>query len=146
MFTESEGWGRKFSIQMMKTSITLHSKGGNIVPKDHTKRMEELQDLALEYGPAKTNNMDETGLFYKFLSNRGYVDLEKKRSVRGSKQMNQKSRVTIYICTNAGRSGKVSLDMIDHTENPRCFKTKGQKLAYFQPKKHGLTEVYSSNG
>ena len=49
--------------------------------------------------------------------------------------MNQKSRVTLYICTNADGSDKVPLAMIGHAENPRCFKTNGQKLAYFQQKK-----------
>ena len=68
---------------MMLTSITLHGEGGDIIPKDHTKRMEDLRALVLEYGPAKTYNMDETGLFYKCLTNRGYVKLEKKRLVRG---------------------------------------------------------------
>ena len=74
----SEGWGQKFAIKMILTSVTLHGEEGNVVPKDHTKRMEELRSLALEYGPAKTYNMDETELFYKCLPNRGYVELEKK--------------------------------------------------------------------
>ena len=48
MFTASEKWGRKFARQMMITSFTLHGEGGDVVPKEHTKRMEELRALALE--------------------------------------------------------------------------------------------------
>ena len=70
-------------------SVTLHGEGGDVVTFDHAKIMEHLRDLAMEYGPTRTYNMDKTWLFYNCLPNRGYVELEKKQVMRGSKNAHE---------------------------------------------------------
>ena len=94
------------------TSITLHGEAGDVDTSQHEECMNVVHEIANQFGPLQTYNMDETGLMYKCLPNHGYVELEKKRITRGSKTMNSKDHVTLYICTNADGSDKYPLVMI----------------------------------
>ena len=90
--------------------------------------------------------MDEKGLMYKCLPNCGYVELDRKRITRGSKTMNAKDCITLYIFTNADGLDKYPLVMIGKAKKPICF-CKGKKLTYYAQKKvwsDGVTFMHSS--
>ena len=120
--------------QFKLTSITLHGEAGDVDPSQHEERMKTIREIANQFGPSLTYNMDETGLMYKCLPNCGYVELEKKRITRGSKTMNAKDRITLYIFMNADGSDKYPLVMIGKAKKPRCFR-EGKKLTYYAQKK-----------
>ncbi len=80
-------------------------------------------------------NFDETGLFYKFLPRRSYVtQYENKRTLRGTRQMSAKDRITAYVCTNADGSEKLRMAIIGTANNSRCFRLGRPPVQYFSNK------------
>ena len=100
-FRASASWGRKMARQLKLTSVTLHWEAGDIDTSQHEEHMNAIREIANQFGPSRTYNMDETGLMYKCLPNRRVVELDRKIITRGSKTMNAKECITLYICTNA---------------------------------------------
>ena len=77
-------------------------------------------------------NVDETGLFYCLLPRKTYITaMEERSSVRGTKGMASKDRITAYLCTNASGTQKVPFSIIGKSKNPRCFKLKPCPVKYF---------------
>ena len=64
--------------------------------------------------------MDETGLNYHLLPRQSYVH-KSASGARGTKHMNSKDRVTLYIATNSTGTHKVPLAMIGNSKNPCCL-------------------------
>lgn len=66
-------------------------------------------------------NADQTGLFYQKLPNFFYADQEARRTMRGTKQMKAKERVTLMVgCAASG--AKIPLFMVGKSKTPTCFK------------------------
>ena len=61
--------------------------------------------------PSRVYNGDQTGLYYQKLPNRMYVDKDTKHTHAGVKQMKDKTRVTLMVCTAADGS-KVPLAVV----------------------------------
>jgi hypothetical protein len=63
----------------------------------------ELQALAEEkdVGPSCMYNCDQTGFFYQKVPNYMYVQKDKRKEYKGTKQMKDKTGVTAMICTAA---------------------------------------------
>ena len=77
-------------------------------------------------------NMDETGLFFKLFPKRTYVlPGENRKNLRGSKDMKAKSRVSVYVCSDATGLHKVPLAIICTAQNPRCFRKGPPGVPYF---------------
>ena len=76
--------------------------------------------------------MDETGLFYRALSRRTYVSESEgnRSSVRGSKALSAKDRLTLVLCVNATRTFKVPPLIIGTAKNPYCFRDSPCPLPY----------------
>lgn len=47
-------------------------------------------------------NADQTGLFYQKLPNHTFCDELTRDTIRGCKQMKDKTRITLMVCTSAG--------------------------------------------
>lgn len=77
----------------------------------------ELQNYRLDC----IYNMDETGLFYKFLYRKAHLIYAKNyKTVPGTKSMSAKDRITAYVCTNADSTEKLPMAVLKKSQNPRC--------------------------
>ena len=54
------------------------------------------------------------------LPNRMYVKKDQKKNYYGAKQMKDKNRITLMVCT-AASGRKVALSIIGKAKNPLCF-------------------------
>jgi hypothetical protein len=70
--------------------------------------------------PSCLRNADQTGLFCQKLPNRICVDKADKKDHAGVKQMKDKTRITIMVCT-ASNGRKVPLSVIGEPKKPVCF-------------------------
>lgn len=68
--------------------------------------MRELRKVLSVSKPENIFDMDETGLFYRAIQARTYFAAnESRKTVRGTKALQAKDRVTLLLCVNA--SGKI---------------------------------------
>lgn len=67
-------------------------------------------------------NTDETGLFYRCILNRSYVESGRRRHARGTKAMKAKDRVTFVLVCNAMGSRYIPVAMNGKAKQPLCFK------------------------
>ena len=97
--------------------------------------MQILREALHEF---RSENMDESALFYRAILCRSYLmeDEGDKRQVgRGTKAMKCKDRITIILCVNATGSCKLNPVVIGSAKNLRCFKYDHPVLPYFNQKK-----------
>ncbi|GFW42731.1 tigger transposable element-derived protein 4 [Trichonephila clavipes] len=94
-----------------------------------SKWQNSLSDLIKEYEPRNIFNTDETGLFFKFLSEKIH---SKKKKCHGGKH--SKKRLTILLAEKMDSSEKITHLVIGKSAKPPCFKG----INSFPPK-------YSSN-
>jgi hypothetical protein len=107
-FEASDGWAKKFVERNSLSSKLLHGEAGSVDAAAIAEGLASLRELMAGYDPDHIYNVDETGLFYRLLPRRTYTSLlESKKSVRGTKGMKAKDRLSIYICTNATGTQKV---------------------------------------
>ena len=85
------------------------------------------------YQPDNVFNIDESGLLYRAIPNRTYLqnDGDVRQVGRGCKAMKAKERLTIILCVNATGSCKLTPVVIGSTKNPRCFKKTAPCLPYY---------------
>ena len=79
-------------------------------------------------------SMNEAGLFHRLFPNKRYVlRIESTVVVRGVKEMYAKNRVTLYVCTNADRTHKLSRGIMGKAAKPACFSLRGTSsdMAHF---------------
>ncbi|XP_045208819.2 tigger transposable element-derived protein 4-like [Mercenaria mercenaria] len=119
-FNCSTGWLERFKE---RHGITFKKVCGESKSVDLTSdRIQEWNDrlssILREYSPENIFNADETGLFYRALSDK---TLEFKNvDCHGGKQ--SKERLTVMVCANMSGSEKVKLLIIGKSAKPRCFK------------------------
>lgn len=70
--------------------------------------MLELQGAINEYDLSDIFNMDETGLFYRYMPNWSYVPNGAQRTVRGFIALKSKQRLTLVLCWDATGKQNVS--------------------------------------
>ena len=86
----------------MGESIRLYGEAGDVNISDIAPMMRELRVFLVVYDPANIFNMDESGLFYRAMPARTYLAAnESRRTVRGTKALKAKDRVTVVFCCNA---------------------------------------------
>lgn len=154
-FKASPGWISKFLKRKNLEGIKLHGEAGDMEPAERERIMrdwrngtfkdamewlsEENDDIVWQM--KRIYNADQTGLFYQKLPNRIYVDKDLKKDCAGAKQMKDKTRITLMVCTSA-HGEKVPLSLVGKAKNPRCFDHldnppmayKDQKNAWFDQK------------
>ena len=133
-FQASPGWISKFMKRKNLVGIQLHGEAGDMEPavserimrdwrndtfKDAMEWLSEDND-DIVWQMKRIYNADQTGLFYQKLPNRIYVDKGCKNDYAGAKQMKDKTRITLMICTSA-HGEKVPLALVGKAKNPRCF-------------------------
>ncbi|XP_053964272.1 jerky protein homolog-like, partial [Anastrepha ludens] len=87
--------------------------------KDSKREKLKAKIVELELCNDQLYNADESGLFWKLLSEKTYESSLEKRTP-GVKC--EKQRMTFLCCSNANGSHKLKLLVIGKAKNPRCFK------------------------
>lgn len=102
-FTASETWSKTLAKDMGWKSRALHGEAGCVDHDAAAPGILEIREIIHggKYSLENVYNMDETGLLFKCLPNRSYVSEDEVKTARGTKLMKAKSRVTLYVCTNA---------------------------------------------
>lgn len=133
-FSASKGWIIRFVHRHSLRSVALHGEAGSVTPGSVIPGMIQLRQDLSDYDVECIFNVDETGLFFKLLPRRTYVlELENFKSVRGTKAMKAKDRITAYVCTNAIGT-KLPMAVIGKAKNPRCFRMNKPPVPYFSQK------------
>lgn len=129
-FAASVGWVDKFVRRHALRSVSMHGEAASANAAKVAQNMVTLRQALKEFDLDCIFNMDETGLFYKLLPRRTYIcDFEDRKSVRGTKAMRAKDRITAYVCTNA-TGQKVPMSIIGTAKNPRCFRVERPPVHY----------------
>lgn len=134
-FQDSDSWAGKVARESGWRSKALHGEAGGVDVAEVEPQMAAIRAKIKQFDPNYVYNMDETGLFFKVLPNLSYVKQEDVKTVRGTKLMKAKDRVTLYVTTNATGTDKVPLSLIGKSKNPRCFRNKTLKLKYYNQAK-----------
>lgn len=130
-FTASKGWAVAFVNRHALRSVSLSGEGGSASALEVATDMTKLREALTKYDAKCIFNVDETGLFFKLLPRRTYIcAYENRKSVRGTKAMRAKDRVTAYVCTNA-TGVKVPMAIIGKAKSPRCFRIETPPVTYF---------------
>jgi hypothetical protein len=134
-FTASTSWASLKAIALGFKSVALHGEAGDVDLEAIAAEINELREKIRSFHPDNVYNMDETGLMFKCLPNRGYVKRSEVKTARGTKMMKVKDRVTIYVCTNASGTDFYPLSIIGKSAKPHCFRSHSLKLQYYNQKK-----------
>lgn len=136
-FKASSGWLHYVLKANNVVGVTLHGEK-NEMNDDEAERimatfrneldaflqLHEIDDLD------RILNADQTGLYYQKLPNRIYCNKDLRNSIRGVKQMKDKNRITIMVCT-AASGKKMPLLVVGSAKTPNCFAlTKKLPCAY----------------
>jgi len=136
VFQASKTWALAFTKLHALRSAALHGEAADVDARKVAAGIAEVKQRLQDFTADCIYNVDETGLFYKLLPRRPYTTAtEARRTVRGTKGMSAKDRVTAYVCTNAGGSHKVPMALIGKALNPRCFRL-GQPHALYMSQKN----------
>ena len=127
IFKASSGWISRVLTRHNKVGIHLHGEADDMTAGEREEIMAgwrlTFHDLLEEYSipPSCVYNGDQTGLYYQKLPNRMYVDKDTKSTYAGVKQMKDKTRITLMVCTAADGS-KVPLSVVGKPKKPECFR------------------------
>ncbi|XP_054276524.1 tigger transposable element-derived protein 6-like [Macrosteles quadrilineatus] len=117
-FCASNGWLHNFKkrneIIFRKVCGESASVNSNVCDEWKT----ELKKLTESYLPENIYNADETGFFFKCLTDRTLSF--KGDSCSGGKM--SKVRITVLLCANSDGTDKLKPLVIGKAKNPRCFK------------------------
>lgn len=120
-FNASNGWIWRFlkrhELRSLKLSGEKLSADNSQISSFARKVLETKHEMGIT--DEQIYNADETGLFYKMLFDRTYVELTSD-SAPGIKI--QKTRVTVMACVNATGTHKLRPMVIGKSARPRCFR------------------------
>jgi hypothetical protein len=134
-FKASAGWLSKVLRRHNKMGVNLHGEACDVPAEEITKIMTGW--LVRFHGkidlhkiiPAWLYNADQFGLFFQKLPNRIYIDAGQKKTIAGCKQMKDKTRITVMLCTAADGSN-VPLAVVGKAKKPACFSLGDPPLPY----------------
>ena len=126
-FDASPGWISKVLKRSDLVSVHLQGEAGEYSAEEREEAMAgfktSISRLMEKYAitPDRIYNADQTGLFYQKLPNTMYVNKTERATARGTKQMRDKTRVTLMVCTSAS-GAKVPLHIVGKHKQPACFR------------------------
>lgn len=133
-FRVSEKWTKNVMKRRGSVTGVLHNEVSNGDSSSIAKTMTEIRDACAKYAPDNIFNMGETGLFFKLMPRRSYLTTtspEGRQTIRNTKDMKLKDRVSIFVCSNATGSAKVPISIVGKPRNPRCLQQKALPVKYF---------------
>ena len=120
-FKASKGWFDKFkrrsSLHNVKVTGEVASADTEAAEKFKPDLVKRIQDKG--YSTKQVINYDETGLYWKRMTNKTFIHKEEK-SAKGFKA--SKDRLTLLLGGNAAGDLKLKPLLIYHSENPRALK------------------------
>ena len=134
-FSCSNNWIHKVLVRNCLMKVNLHGEGNEMTPEREAEVMTPWLSNFHEFLSSKgitsecLYNADQSGLYYQKLPNTLYVSKEEKKKIRGTKQMKDKQRITLMICTSASGS-KLPICVVGKSEMPKCFKDNHVPLPY----------------
>ena len=114
-FTGSNGWLEKWKMKSNIKELRISGESGDVEGPTVDSWLERLPELVIGYAQNDIWNMDETGLFWKALPDRGFG--VKGKQCRGGKKSKQRFTVAFFV-TASGKKEKPIV--IWKAENPRC--------------------------
>ena len=104
-FKATWGWFNKFRHRQCLNTIKLYGEGGAVNRNDPglLACLERLYAIVNEYDPSNVYNMDETGLFFR---------LAPRYTMLLPSEDPTTIRVTLIVCCNGIRTGKVHIMII----------------------------------
>ena len=116
-FKGSQGWLEKWKKRFAIKELKICGESGEIQGETVDSWKERLPEIVQGYSKDNIWNMDETGLFFRALPDRGFA--QKRQSCKGGKK--SKLRVTIALFVSAS-GHKEKPVFIWKSENPRCLR------------------------
>lgn len=116
-FKASNGWLDRFKKRYNITSKVISGEAGGVSEETVASWKERLPSILSGYSLENVLNMDETGQFYRALSNRSLAEVSKQCT--GGKK--SKERVTCAFFVNAAGGSEEPI-VIGKSKSPRCFK------------------------
>jgi hypothetical protein len=116
--------------------VSLHGEGNDVSLEEEARLMGPwltefhsfLEDKNITAGCLY--NADQTGLYYQKLPNTLYIiHIEEKKLIRDCKQMKDKNRLTVMVCTSAN-GDKVPLAVVGKSKKPVSFDNQPPPLPY----------------
>ena len=118
-FTASNGWLGKFKQTYGLPETRITGEVDDIPRMTIQSWIERLPELTAEYKLKDIWNMDELGLFFKALPEKGFV--QKSKKCKGGKKSKQRFTAAFFV---AADGSKVSQPIVIwKSKSPRCFKT-----------------------
>ena len=119
-FHASNGWLESFKTTygIRETATIISGEAGDIPITTVKAWMEGLPELVKGYSLEDVLNMDELGLFFKTLSQKGLA--EKGKKGRGGKQSKKRCTVALFVAANGSKV--CDPIVIWRSKKPRCFK------------------------
>ena len=132
-FKAGDKWAKNFVKRNELHSKVLHGEAGSVDHEKIKEGMEAVRKACKDYPARNIFNVDETGIQYKLMPRRTYVcSFEDRKTLRGTKGMTFKDRVSAIVCSNADGTGKVRMAIIGKAKDPRCFRGKNNfPVKYF---------------
>lgn len=92
--------------------MALWGQDGSVDTEAAGPRIAQIREQLEAYPPDRIYHTDETGLFYRCIPNRAYVQAGRRRQARGTKAMKDKDRATLVLACNATGAHKILVTMI----------------------------------
>lgn len=115
-FSGSPGWFARFLKRNRYAGVKLSGEAGELSPEEIKIKRDTFRNIlaaAMEEGVIPVEriyNADQTALYYRKLPCKTYCSAEKRKDLRGVKQMKDKERLTLMVCTSA--AGKLLRNLI----------------------------------
>lgn len=139
-FEASPGWIQNILSRNNRVRINLHGEANDMDNDKRAKIMakwkrEKFHPVIHQHNIPKSciYNADQTGVYYQKFPNRLYVEYAKKKDYAGVKQMKDKNRETLMVCTAADGT-KVPFMIVEKAKRPACF-------GYEEPPMHYTNHV-----
>lgn len=120
VFECSSGWLERFKTHHNITFKTVCGESNSV--DENSDQINEwkkkLGNILKDYSPDQIYNADETGLFFRLMSDKTFEFKDKK--CHGGKQ--SKDRLTALVCSNMSGNDKLPLLIIGKSLNSLCFK------------------------
>ena len=125
-FAASNGWLRATLNRHKLIGVNLHGEASEISVEEAEEKMHKFRaelHRIMDVNKVSLNrvwNADQSGLYYQKFPNRMYCLPEERSTIRGVKQMKDKTRITLMICTSAS-GDKIPLAVVGKSARPQCW-------------------------
>ena len=136
-FKGSRGWLDKWKKRYNVKQLKICGESGDVRGETVESWKERLPEIVQGYEKENIWNMDETGIFWRALPDRGFG--QKSASCKGGKKSKQRITVALFVTASGQKEKPV---VIWKSENPRClqrFNIACLPVSYYSQNKAWMT-------